>query len=875
MAVSKGNTPVNSFVKGLITEVSPLSFPENASLDEVNFKLKRDGTRERRLGLDYEDNYSYIATGVPTLQLAEAVQSAFRWPNPSGASAVDIGVIQIGKWVWFINLLTENPSAHVLNGGVPVDGTVLTEWQFAVINNELLAATHGFNQPVLVSYNDETDVISWVSAPVVIRDFYGVDDSLGVAERATTISDKHRYNLMNQGWTPNIVTVSGVNAIDATYQAFGVYPANSDQWAIGRIGDLTNADVDKYDPQIASRNIVSGGQAPKGHYIIDLFARGLIRRNITGLTLPNDRTATSISTVTAYAGRAWYSGINGKVEGSDNRSPNLNNAVLYSQVLQSPINLVQCYQENDPTNPYMSDVIDTDGGIVFIPEAQKIVKLFPVKNSLFVFATNGVWEIRGDEGGFRATSFQVNKISSVGVYSKKSIIEANGTIFFWAIDGIFVITPNPNYTGVWDTTNVTLTTIQKIYNSLPDLVKKNARGIYDLASNTCRWLYYSGTDKRVGDPVDIVPPATPITYIGEAVAVVASYIEPKVVSLSATQVLIVYRNTAATSMRGKVVTIDNLGITVGAEQTLVTSTSLGGHSLTFLSTGKVLLTYAQNTNCTSRVLTISGTTVTAGTAYVVNTVHASSAYTSPIRSKLLDSGNVLITFINTDTNKVSLQVLSIDSSNVVTYGTVAKGSDVNLRRPSFSMLTDTTGVILGDTTGSTRCTLTTFSISGTTPTISATSSTFLTTTQIPSGTYSNTHSYIAPVSSSRVLVVTSATTSSPSVSSAMFSFNVDVSETSLTSTTVLRQDLETGTVPTVVVNNSRATVIYRKINGAAYVGRVLYNHVGGATPTEINAVDLGSDVTFAFPEFDYYSGNSLLIAYETATGVGAIAGTIS
>ena len=38
---------VNTFVKGLITEASPLTFPDNASLDELNFILNKDGSRRR------------------------------------------------------------------------------------------------------------------------------------------------------------------------------------------------------------------------------------------------------------------------------------------------------------------------------------------------------------------------------------------------------------------------------------------------------------------------------------------------------------------------------------------------------------------------------------------------------------------------------------------------------------------------------------------------------------------------------------------------------------------------------------------------------------------------------------------------------------
>ena len=45
----------NTFVGGLVTEASPLTFPENASIDEANFELDRNGSRSRRLGMDYEE----------------------------------------------------------------------------------------------------------------------------------------------------------------------------------------------------------------------------------------------------------------------------------------------------------------------------------------------------------------------------------------------------------------------------------------------------------------------------------------------------------------------------------------------------------------------------------------------------------------------------------------------------------------------------------------------------------------------------------------------------------------------------------------------------------------------------------------------------
>jgi hypothetical protein len=51
-------TPVTTFVRGLITEATPLTFPENASVDESNCSLERTGLRARRKGIEFEAGFS-------------------------------------------------------------------------------------------------------------------------------------------------------------------------------------------------------------------------------------------------------------------------------------------------------------------------------------------------------------------------------------------------------------------------------------------------------------------------------------------------------------------------------------------------------------------------------------------------------------------------------------------------------------------------------------------------------------------------------------------------------------------------------------------------------------------------------------------------
>ena len=566
---TRGDTQINTFVKGLVTDASPLSYPPNTCLDLINFRLNKDGTIFRRLGLDFEDNYLLTATGYSADVLATARKAFYHWPLPNGNALVDIGVVQIGAKFWFLNLYAQSPSTAILNGGNAVTAAVdpSSRFSFAVINNYLLVVSNNLPDPYLVSYNYALDSITFETSPILVRDLWGVDDGLDVGERPTTLTPKHYYNLLNQGWSNGIVstcTPAGISAIDCTFITLGVYPANSDVWTIGRVGDLTSADVYKYDPNIAKRNIFNIGQVPQGHYILPLKNRGADRQLQTGLTVPMDREIGTISCVAAYAGRAFYAGILSEVQDGDSRSPLLTGAVLFSQTFEQKIQLVKCYQEADPTSPDISDILDTDGGIIFIPECSAINHLRAIKESLFVFAVNGIWEIRGGENGFTATSFQVNKVSNVGVYSPDSIVEINGQILFWGVNGIYAITKNQF--GVYETNSMTKNVIQKYYDSIPDFARSQAKGYYDLNNNTVRWLFYSDDAKVAGQAIDTQPPA-PITYsIGTVATETSSNWQINRVdclALTSTSYLICFSNSGGvTDMKAVIATVNGLSITL-------------------------------------------------------------------------------------------------------------------------------------------------------------------------------------------------------------------------------------------------------------------------------------------------------------------------
>lgn len=109
MPRTEGRKTCNTFVAGIITEATGINFPENATVDEANFRLNRDGSRQRRLGFDREVGYvNYALTsGFGSGSNYVAVKTFF-WKNTGPASAFDVLVVQYGSMLYFYN--TESAS---------------------------------------------------------------------------------------------------------------------------------------------------------------------------------------------------------------------------------------------------------------------------------------------------------------------------------------------------------------------------------------------------------------------------------------------------------------------------------------------------------------------------------------------------------------------------------------------------------------------------------------------------------------------------------------------------------------------------------------------------------------------------------------------
>lgn len=205
----KTNKLYRTFSKGLITEAGFLTYPENASTDELNTVIKTKGSRSRRFGIDWEP--SSIADNAIDSSIDQLdVCAVYPWRNVGNNSSRNFLCVQAKGIIYFYDL-----------DGTPITGTVLpftidltTYAAPAATDPQVegqpvhMAAGKGFLficsqyiEPIIVEY-DSAGGGTLTVIPVIIqmRDFDGVDDSISNEVQPATLSNPHYYNLRNQGW---------------------------------------------------------------------------------------------------------------------------------------------------------------------------------------------------------------------------------------------------------------------------------------------------------------------------------------------------------------------------------------------------------------------------------------------------------------------------------------------------------------------------------------------------------------------------------------------------------------------------------------------------------------------------------------------------
>lgn len=496
------NQVYNNFTKGLITEANVLNFPEKACTATDNCVFTTNGDINRRFGMDFEQGYT-----AKTNSRGGVVVNTYYWMNAAGLADRNYLVVQIGGNIYFYRITDTGAVSAGANASI-VDFSLLatgdpalcrtSECQFSSGNGYLFGA-NPYSEPFYISYNSSTDSFSATLITVTVRDTEGLPtNTLTYDNRPSTLTNDHKYNLYNQGWAPILTTDSTVVKVDLlnTYRGGALsnimagttgtarteYPSDADVWWLFK----TSANL--FNRDLADSNIRGNTPAPKGHYIFNAF--NIDRSTVSGITSLTTESSSGIrpKAVAFYSSRVWFAGTEAQGFG---------NKIYFSQVAKSPQKFGLCYQVNDPTNEYLFDLLDTDGGVVQVPDMGTVYKMVPVQSSLLIFASNGVWAISGNQGiGFSAGDYSIRKVSSIPSVSATSFVDVEGFPIWWNYDGIYMVT-GANSVGTIQIDNLVETTIKTFYTEdIPTTAKTLARGSYNPLTRQVLWLYrsYSSTD---------------------------------------------------------------------------------------------------------------------------------------------------------------------------------------------------------------------------------------------------------------------------------------------------------------------------------------------------------------------------------------------
>lgn len=267
MPRTQGSKDYISLAQGLITEASPLAFPENSTADELNFVLDKDGLiRSRRKG------FENVRTAQTILGTDAALENVYFWKAPNVILFV---VTTSGNTTLYVH--RNNPELSLL--GSYVLNNVTSSTQIAENTNLLVITTSSAQKPVLLEYTSTSNQIEIFTVDLYVRDFELVDDGLTLTDRPNTLSDNHRYNLYNAGWYKDrryqyIANQAVQDPLTSFFSSLndpagaGEYPSNADIISLG-ISINENGVTTFRDDEVRNIN-VGNTEAPRGHYVYNI-----------------------------------------------------------------------------------------------------------------------------------------------------------------------------------------------------------------------------------------------------------------------------------------------------------------------------------------------------------------------------------------------------------------------------------------------------------------------------------------------------------------------------------------------------------------------------------------------------------------------------
>lgn len=410
-----------------------------------------------------KNGYFKITKGQPTdstITINNGKTEAYYWANYD-KEGKDCIVLQQGSLLRFFKAERPYDSEEITSidtGAQIKDTDNFSKYSFSSGEGFLLV-TSEYAEPFYISLTSSGAIL--VPINLQIRDLEGLDDGLVVDDYPTTLSDRHKYNLLNQGWDDT--------KINSYHSSQSKYPSNALIWWYGKD---SNGD---FNVSTLTKQYFGTTPAPRGHYILDYFNQDRSTASgIAGLE-PVVKNKYCVSSE-FFAGRFFYLA---------------SSTVLFSQIIREDVRGIgRCYQEADPTAQTISDIIATDGGMIRFQDLGygKRIKKFPL--GILVFGSKTVYAVTSSSTStFNATQYLTQFVTNAGCFSGGSVVEAEDVVYYWSPQGIYQITVDTISGTQAIASSLSASTIQQWYNNLPNFSKENCKGAYDYTNRRIVWMY--------------------------------------------------------------------------------------------------------------------------------------------------------------------------------------------------------------------------------------------------------------------------------------------------------------------------------------------------------------------------------------------------
>lgn len=256
------------FVGGLNTEYSTVEDLPQCTSDELNCTIYAEGVRGRRLGMNEEREGETVWTQLPR----DKMVSSFLWKNVNKTNR-DFIVVVNGQYVLIWQAegkpFSKNPVKWSAFSGdseaaLNIEDYIVSEEYYNNLVNfstgdGKLMMVNSYMKPLILSYDEIKDSFTFEEISLKIRDFDGLEDGVKPGDRKETLTNNHKYNLLNQGWR--------IAEIEQFYTDKKYYPDNTFRWFIGK------DDSGKFNTDKMLQTYFGNTPAPKGHFILDYFDR--------------------------------------------------------------------------------------------------------------------------------------------------------------------------------------------------------------------------------------------------------------------------------------------------------------------------------------------------------------------------------------------------------------------------------------------------------------------------------------------------------------------------------------------------------------------------------------------------------------------------